>query len=130
MLVSVPILLGLQEAQGCDDLDVSWWIPVGNLSNASSVDPEATRITITHWPFDSDTPLANSYTICVSAQPLPSDRETLDTHPINDQVQGLAPGLITPIRGNILVLKHSAVSAQMAHMSYADETIVRLIVQQ
>ncbi|KAJ7432782.1 hypothetical protein B0H11DRAFT_2260128 [Mycena galericulata] len=125
--VEVPVRLGLLDTPHPDGLDTTWWIPAGNLPSASSVDLERTRITITHWPLNAASPLPSAYTICVAPQPQNSDNETPDTHAINDQVQLIVPGLMNPIRGSVLVVKHS--DTQLEHMEEADEDLARSIVQ-
>ncbi|KAJ7831809.1 hypothetical protein B0H13DRAFT_1654515, partial [Mycena leptocephala] len=127
--VRVPLRLGLDVATSADDLDVTWWIPPGEEPNAATVDLDATRLKVTHWPFDSASQLACAFTVCVAPQLTPSDDpDGYDVHPINELFAEQSHGWMVPQRGNVLVLKHDGVDG-VGHMELADAALVDLIVK-
>ncbi|KAJ7880942.1 hypothetical protein B0H13DRAFT_1891525 [Mycena leptocephala] len=127
--VLVPIRLGLDRAASPDDLDISWWILVGDGPNAVAVDLDATRLKITHWPFDSDTPLPSAFTICVAPQLDPSDDpDGEDVHPVNDLFREQSDGRMVPHHGNVLVVKHNDHQG-VVDMVFADYTVADMVVK-
>jgi hypothetical protein len=93
------------------------------------VDLEATRLKITHWPFDSETPLPSSLTICVAPQLHPSDDpDAEDVHPVNDLFHEQSIGWMVPHRGNVLVVKHKD-NHGIFDMEDADYAVVDLVVK-
>ncbi|KAJ7494784.1 hypothetical protein B0H11DRAFT_2227554 [Mycena galericulata] len=126
-LVQVPVRLGLVDTVHPDGLDITWWIPPGLQPNAAVVDLDETRITVTRWPLNATYSLPHAYTICIARQPHAMDKKTTDSPEINDQLQALVPGLIAPIRGNVLVIKHT--SEGIEHMDASDEDLARSLVQ-
>ncbi|KAJ7492987.1 hypothetical protein B0H11DRAFT_1911427 [Mycena galericulata] len=131
--VDVPVRLGALDPTIPDSLDITWWIPAGKQPNASSIDLDATRATVTHWPFDAALPLNSAYTICIAPQPSAAAFDLIkpDTHAINDQILKLLPDLMYPIRGNVLVLKHSGGSelGGMEDVGKDDEVFIRSLVK-
>ncbi|KAJ6486495.1 hypothetical protein C8R47DRAFT_1072432 [Mycena vitilis] len=108
--VPVPVRLGLEVAASSDDLDLTWWLPIGRESNDSSIDVAATRICITRWPFHSPTPLSRCFTICVAQQSNASDVATTPDYilPLNSFFTAECKGSLTPLRGNVLVICHTS----------------------
>ncbi|KAJ7893219.1 hypothetical protein B0H13DRAFT_1886467 [Mycena leptocephala] len=128
-IVLVPLRLGLETAESPDDLDVTWWIPPGEEPNTATVDLDATRLKVTHWPFDSVTPLPCAFTICVAPQLRPGDDpNSLDVHPINDLFAEQSHGWMVPHRGNVLVVKHEGQQG-VGNMELEDAPVVDLIVK-
>ncbi|KAJ7651591.1 hypothetical protein DFH06DRAFT_1331545 [Mycena polygramma] len=132
-LVPVPLRTGLSEGTSADDLDITWWLPLSRAPNAAMVDLERTRLTITHWPLESEWPLENSLTICVVPQLGPEERVPDDSPPINEWFWEETYGTLTPFRGNALMIKQ-ALSGGLADMTEADvalaEAVLRLVVDE
>ncbi|KAJ7103453.1 hypothetical protein B0H15DRAFT_795564 [Mycena belliarum] len=131
-IVDVPIRLGLERALTALDLDVTPYIPVGQTLNASSVDRDITSLIITHWPLDDPIALPRSYTIIVAPQRFAGQRESRSSHPANQFVNRLIPGLPIPWQGNILVFRskvgRGGRTGQIEDLREEDSLLVRQIV--
>ncbi|KAJ7169170.1 hypothetical protein C8R43DRAFT_1121060 [Mycena crocata] len=111
VLVDVPVRLGLECAMSPLDLDTTWWIAPGQRPSASSIDQEKLSLTVTRWPFDDSVPLRRPYTVFVAPQPQFGEMANQDTHPPNQCVERLVPGLEPHWRGNVLVVRGAPVGA-------------------
>jgi hypothetical protein len=128
MYVPVPVRLGLDSAASPDDLDVTWWIPLDRTPNTAMMDLDSTRITITHWPFESDEPLKDCFTICVAMQLGLSDPVDNNVPPLNHFFDAESQGSFTPFRGNVLVVKHSP-TGHLANIGPADCDLASVILK-
>ncbi|KAJ7430411.1 hypothetical protein B0H11DRAFT_2263414 [Mycena galericulata] len=104
--VDVPLRMGVDNARSAQDLDLTWWISPGTGQNAGCIQPHMNSITITHWPFDDPMPLDRSYTVFSAPQLLNGQRPSdSGVHPENEIINRMVPGLTTPWRGNVLVVR-------------------------
>ncbi|KAJ6489225.1 hypothetical protein C8R47DRAFT_1071589 [Mycena vitilis] len=104
-IVPVPSRLGMRSyARSHDDLDTTWWVPVAHHPNASSIDLERTRLTVSHWPFESPAVLSKIFTICVAPQEDAADTIESEAPPVNLLFKKESEGWLEPFRGNVLVV--------------------------
>ncbi|KAJ7033484.1 hypothetical protein C8F04DRAFT_1184176 [Mycena alexandri] len=125
--VLVPALLGLPSANSADELDTTWWIPVPD--EDASIDQALTSITVTHWPLDCSIPLPCAFSVFVGPQPNAEDEHhTAVAAPINNMFRAETEGSLTPLRGNVIVVKHSAgMASPIVNLSKSDEALALLI---
>ncbi|KAJ7612372.1 hypothetical protein DFH06DRAFT_1015361, partial [Mycena polygramma] len=126
--VPVPCRLGLRsKARSHDDLDTTWWVPVGHHPSESSIDLERTRLTITHWPFQATSSLRKVFTICVAAQPDAADTVDTEAPPVNQLFIKESEGWLAPFRGNVLVVARTS-DGRLVDVAANDVDLISAIV--
>nr|GAT51202.1 predicted protein [Mycena chlorophos] len=108
VFVEIPLRLGCREANSPYDLDVLWWLGVGGGPEASSVDQDATSLTLNYWPLDDPKPLKRSYTVFCVPQGLADLTTANASQPVNYLVNGLTDLSGRGWRGNLLVTRSAA----------------------
>jgi hypothetical protein len=106
--VKVPVIHGLARAQKITELEAEMWIDSGRGGLEGTSDASLTSIHIDRFPFDEPRDLKHSYTIAVASQ----DQHGMFSYPRNRLINQLAPDLLEPWRGNILVFKHGSKPAK------------------
>nr|GAT46920.1 predicted protein [Mycena chlorophos] len=105
LFVDVPVRMGCDSASSPYDLDVLWWVGVGNSPETSSIDVEASSLAVFYWPLDDPRPLKRSYVVFCAQQGF-NDLTSSDTaHPINSLINDMTTLPGRGWRGNILILK-------------------------
>ncbi|KAJ7603759.1 hypothetical protein DFH06DRAFT_1151636 [Mycena polygramma] len=118
--VEVPLRLGLSPSltRSPDDIDCTWWIPVGRAVNESSIDL-STRLVVS---------TARSWTICAAPQLGSADAYVLDQLlPLNTLFATESTGSSTPFRGNVLVIAQSTAGLLVDVLSEDEALITQLV---
>jgi hypothetical protein len=68
----------------------------------TSLNVGQTSLHVDRFPFDEPNDLLHSYTIVVASQRSSGH----NIQPLNNMINHMVPGLVTPWRGNVLVFKH------------------------